>query len=39
MQGKNKYFNMIGRMQRIVKSYGRFTSDWRRLNKLQFDVL
>lgn len=39
MQGTNKYFNVIGRMQRIVKSYGSLTSDWPRLNKLGFDVL
>lgn len=39
MQGTNKYFNVIGRMQRIVKSYGSFTSDWLGLHKRGFDVL
>lgn len=39
MQGTNKYFNIIGRMQTIVKSYGRFTSDWPRLSTAWFDVL
>lgn len=38
-QGTNKYFNVIERMQRIVKSYGSLTPDWPRLNKLRFDVL
>lgn len=39
MQDTNKYFNVIGRMRRIVKSYGSFTSDWPRLNKPRFDAL